>query len=111
VKTHEAYLMHIRDAIARIESYTTGGHETFFREPMVQDAVIRNLEIIGEAVKRVPADLKARHPELPWGKISAMCDVLIHEYFGVDLEIVWDTVRNRIPEFKRHIETLLTGSS
>ena len=107
MKDDRVYLNHILDAITRIESYTSKGKEVFFRESMVQDAVIRNLEIIGEAVKNLSADLRARHPEIPWARIAGMRDVLIHEYFGVRLQTVWNAVENRLPELRRHIETLL----
>ena len=67
---------------------------------MVQDAVIRNLEIIGEATKKLPPDLRDRRPGVPWSRIAGMRDVLIHDYFEVDLQIVWDVVKNRLPELK-----------
>ncbi len=74
---------------------------------MIQDAVIRNLEIIGEAVKNLSADLRDRHPDIPWGRIAGLRDVLIHQYFGVRLQTVWNAVENRLPELKGHIESLL----
>jgi uncharacterized protein with HEPN domain len=66
VKDPTIYVRHIRDAIARIETYTAQGREAFFANTMVQDAVIRNLEVIGEAVRSLPPDLQRRHPEIPW---------------------------------------------
>lgn len=89
MKDPAVYLRHIRDAIARIGKYTAQGRNAFFDDSMVQDAVIRNLEVIGEAVRSLPPELKRRHPEIPWRSITALRNVLIHEYFGVDLEIVW----------------------
>ena len=74
---------------------------------MIQDAVIRNLEIIGEATKKLTPYLKDRRPEVPWNRIAGMRDVLIHDYFEVDLQIVWDVVKNRLPELKEHIESLI----
>lgn len=107
MKDDHVYLQHIRDAIGRIESYIGGGKEAFFRESIVQDAVIRNLEVIGEAVKNLSAEMRSRHPEIPWAGIAGMRDVLIHVYFGVRLETVWNAVEHRLPELKAHIERLL----
>jgi uncharacterized protein with HEPN domain len=107
VKDPTIYVRHIRDAIARIETYTAQGREAFFANTMVQDAVIRNLEVIGEAVRSLPPDLQRRHPEIPWRSITALRNVLIHEYFGVDLEIAWRVVQRRLPALKCHIDTML----
>jgi uncharacterized protein with HEPN domain len=108
MKDTRVYLLHIRDAIVQIESYTEGGREEFFNEKMIQDAVIRNLEIIGEATKKLTPDLRDRYPEVPWSRIAGMRDVLIHDYFEVDLQIVWDVVQNRLAVLKEHIEALIT---
>jgi uncharacterized protein with HEPN domain len=91
-----AYLAHIRDAIERTRAYTTGGREAFFASAMQQDAVVRNLEIIGEATKRIREATRAREPSIPWKSIAGMRDVLVHDYFGVDLEIVWGVVEHRL---------------
>jgi len=104
-------LHHIRDAIARIESYVSGGKDAFLADPMIQDAVIRNLEVIGEAVKGLSENVRAEHPEIPWVRIAGMRDVLIHEYFGVRLETVWAAVDKRLPELKRHVTVLLGDES
>ena len=107
MKDATVYLRHVRDAIARIERYTAQGREVFFQDSMVQDAVIRNLEVIGEAVRSLPPEVKRQHPEIPWRSITALRNVLIHEYFGVDLEIVWRVVQRRLPNLKRHIGSML----
>jgi len=107
MKDDHVYLQHIRDSIGRIESYIRGGKEAFLRESIVQDAVIRNLEVIGEAVKNLSAEMRSQHPEIPWARIAGMRDVLIHGYFGVRLETVWNAVERRLPEFKAHIKRLL----
>jgi uncharacterized protein with HEPN domain len=107
MKDIRVYLLHIRDAIVQIQTYTEGGQEEFLNNKMIQDAVLRNLEIIGEATKNLTPDLKDLRPQVPWGRIAGMRDVLIHDYFEVDLQIVWDVVKNRLPELKSHIESLI----
>lgn len=107
MKDATVYLKHIRDAIERIESYTGKGRKAFFQDTMMQDAVIRNLEVIGEAVKNLSSNFRRLHPEIPWRSITALRNVLIHEYFGVDLEIVWRVVQRRLPTLKRYVKGLL----
>ena len=107
MRDDSVYLKHIRDSIAKVETYTAAGRTLFFQDTMIQDAVIRNLEVIGEAVRNLSPEFKRQHPELPWRSIAALRNVLIHEYFGVDLEIVWRIVQRRLPALKRHIETFL----
>jgi uncharacterized protein with HEPN domain len=110
VKDAAVFLQHIGDAIARIEAYTTGGRRVFLADTMVQDAVIRNLEVIGEAVRNLPLDLRRQYPKIPWRSITALRNVLIHEYFGVDLEIVWRVVDRRLPALKHHVKLMLKKS-
>lgn len=107
MKDDRVFLAHIREAIARIESYTQDGREGFLSDTKTQDAVVRNLEVIGEAVKNLFADLRAKYPDVPWGRIAGMRDVRIHEYFGVRLETVWNAVEHRLPELKRYVAGLL----
>jgi len=101
------YLRHILDAIHSIAEYTAGGREQFLRHKMAQDAVVRNLEIIGEAVKNLSPGLRTRHPSVPWQQIAGLRDVLIHQYFGVNLDLVWQVVEHRLPELGRQVERLL----
>lgn len=110
MKDQEPYLRHILDAIARIETYTAGGDEAFFSDPMQQDAVVRNFEIIGEAVKHLSPAMKATVPDVSWRKIAGMRDVLIHDYISVRLETVWEAVEGRLSELKRAVERLLEES-
>lgn len=77
------------------------------KSKITQDAVVRNLEIIGEAVKKIDKDFKSKHKDIDWQKISGMRDVLIHNYMGVDNVIVWRVIKNRLPELKRAIHKII----
>lgn len=98
------YLQHMAACIGRIESYVGTARETFFSQPMVQDAVIRQFEIIGEATKHLSPDFCAAHSGVPWKQMAGFRDVLIHQYFGVDLEQVWRVVIEEIPRLKEVVE-------
>lgn len=108
--THDAqaYLCHIRDAIYQIREYTVDGEEAFSRDKKTQDAVIRNFEIIGEAVKNLPSEITARHTNIPWRSIAGMRDRLIHHYFGVNLNLVWATIETRLDPLKKAVEEEIT---
>ncbi len=95
-KEFSVYLAHIRDAIEAIREYTKEGESAFFQDRKTQDAVIRYLEIIGEAVKQLPSELTTRHETIPWKDIAGMRDRLIHHYFGVNLNMVWGVVEKRL---------------
>ncbi len=100
MKDDRLYLIHIRECIRKIESYTSGGRESFMTSPIQQDAVIRNPEIIGEAVKNISGHTLASYPEIPWRRVSGLRDLLIHRYMGVDPEEVWSIVVQDIPALK-----------
>jgi len=107
-RTSKVYLSDILEAIQNIEVYTKNmGFEDFRKSKMARDAVIRNLEIIGEAVKNIPDDIKSKHPEIAWGKVAGLRDRLIHRYFEVDLEILWDILKNELPDLKTKISSML----
>lgn len=108
MKDDLVYLRHIVGAIKNIEAYTSGGREEFFATKMIQDAVIRNLEIIGEAVKNLSPSFRGEHPDVPWKQIAGLRDVLIHHYFGVDVDSVWLVVESRLPGLLQRLEPLLT---
>ena len=98
----------ILDAIALVREYTEGlDFEAFAGNLEKQDSVIRRLEIIGEAVKGVPDDVRAKHPAVPWRDIAGARDILIHEYFRVDLEMTWDMVRKDLPLLEAEVRSIL----
>ena len=103
------FLMDIKDCIETIEEYTGGGinREKFYEEKKDQDAVLRRLEIIGEAVKNLPLGFREKHPDIEWKKISGLRDVLIHGYFGVNLERVWVIVKDDLPDLKEKVGKIL----
>ena len=88
---------------------STESKEAFFENPEKQDAVIRRLEIIGEAVKNLPFQIRDQYPEVPWKRISGMRDVLIHQYFGITLNLIWGVVQHEVPELKRNIQMIKKG--
>ncbi|MDC3418382.1 DUF86 domain-containing protein [Aquibacillus salsiterrae] len=107
MKNDKIYLLHILECIESIESYIPNGENDFFSSKLIQDAVIRNLEIVGEATKRVSKDFRNQHPNVPWREMAGLRDVLIHDYFGVDNGIVWNVVEKEIPLLKDKITDIL----
>lgn len=102
------YLEDIVQAIAHIDTYVADmAFGAFALDTKTQDAVVRNLEIIGEATKRLPDDFRVAHPDIAWRPAAAMRDFLIHEYPEVDVQAVWDTIKNDLPPFRHAIEALL----
>ena len=107
-KDDSAYLRHVLDAICRIEEYTGDiTYKGFLKNNLRQDAAIRQIEVIGEAVKKLSSELKKGHPEIPWKDVAGMRDKLIHDYFGVDLDAVWDTAEKDIPQLKNKITAII----
>ena len=109
MKNERIYLVHIRDTIGDIREYVAPGRESFMSDRLSQDAVIRKLEIIGEAVKRLPDDTRLRRPEIPWKQIAGLRDRLVHDYFGVDLALVWVVVDRDLNALSEAVEALLAG--
>lgn len=103
----EVYLRHILDAIHRIIAYTENGKDAFLNNTMMQDAVIRILEVIGEATKALSRETRRQHKNIPWDDMAGMRDVLIHHYMGVDLEIVRDVSQNKLEDLRLQIDSLL----
>jgi len=105
MKDDLAFIEHILLCIDKIQEYTNAlTDEDFNNNELIQDAVIRNIELIGEATKKISKDLKKQYHEIPWKEMSAIRDKLIHDYFGVDIDVVWRTVKKDIPYLKSLIE-------
>ncbi len=107
MKDDAPYLGHIVDAIDKITAYTADGRDAFMADTRTQDAVARNLEIIGEATKRVTPKLRKGLPELPWMDAAALRDVLSHDYMSTDLTIVWNVVESHLPSLRAAVQRLL----
>ena len=106
------YLDEILESITQIETYTAGlTAEQYQGNQLVQDAVVRRLEIIGEAVKHLPAEIKEQHSEVPWKRIAGTRDVLIHEYFGVDVDLTWAVVKDSLPILRSQVTAILADMS
>lgn len=101
------YLESIRDCLDRIAEYTESGQSAFLASRLIQDAVIRNLEVIGEATKNLSQDLRAANPSITWRQIAGMRDVLIHDYLKVNLNRVWRTVESDLPPLDAAVKQLL----
>lgn len=100
----EVYLEDMREAIGKINTYTIGlSRDQFAPDDKTVDAVIRNLEIIGEAAKMVPESVRLAHPEIEWRKIAGLRDILAHQYFEVDSGIIWDILQNNLPSLAREL--------
>ncbi|OQX02233.1 MAG: DUF86 domain-containing protein [Desulfobacteraceae bacterium IS3] len=107
MKSQRLYLIHIAECIEKIEQYTADGELEFSRDSKTQDAVIRNFEVIGEAVKRLSEDTRQLFPQIPWKQFAGFRDILIHQYEGIDLSEVWLTVENDLPVLKKAVQMLL----
>lgn len=102
------YLKDVLESIQSIEEYVADLDEQQFQsDKKTQDSVMRRLAIIGEAVRNVPVDFRNQHPDIPWRDIAGMRDVLIHEYFGVSLDRIWETVVEDLPRLKEQLQVLI----
>jgi len=105
------YILFLEDtlnAIEKIEEYTVDlSFEEFCNYDMAVDAVIRNLEVIGEATRNIPSEIRMKYPDVEWKEAVGFRNVLIHDYFGIDLESVWDTLKKNIPTFRKHIAEVI----
>ncbi len=107
-RTYIDYALDILSSIQEIEEFIKGmDFEEFVKDRKTVNAVIRSLEVMGEATKKIPIEIRNKYPEIPWKYIAGMRDKLIHEYHGVDLEIVWGVIENEIPPLKPKFEKIL----
>ena len=108
MRHYKLYIQDILDAINKIEKYTKGFTRVKFQKnTLVADAVAKNLEIIGEASKRIPASIKSQIPSIQWKKIIGLRNILIHEYSGIDKDIVWDIIEHKLPDLKIYLNQIL----
>jgi uncharacterized protein with HEPN domain len=108
LRDYKLYLHDIKEAVEKIETFTKGfSFEEFTEDTKTVDAVIRNLEILGEAAKHIPKRVKEKYPDIDWKAIAGMRNILAHEYFGVRIGIIWKTVRERLPQLRHKIEEIL----
>jgi uncharacterized protein with HEPN domain len=107
VRDDRLLLGDLLEAITRIERYAVEGRTRFDTDELVQTWIVHHLQIIGEAARKLSSEARKRAPDLPWPQIIAMRNILVHDYFGVDLETVWSTVENNLPVLKKRLEILL----
>ena len=100
-------LQDILEAIERIERYSAKGRKAFESDELVQNWIVRHLQIIGAATRSLSLDLREKHPDISWSKIIGMRNILVHDYFGIDVDVVWSAVERDLPELKRKITALL----
>lgn len=107
-RTVTLYLQDIWECILAIEEYSQSLTENeFIRNHLIQDAIIRRFEIMGEATKNIDEKLRNEYPDIPWKKIAGMRDIFIHEYFGIQLKRVWNTIKEEIPVLKQKLALIL----
>ena len=107
-RDYEVYLEDILPATTKIRQYTAGlSPAAFAGDAKTLDAVVRNLEVIGEAAKTIPEAIRAQHPEVEWKKLVGLRNILIHEYFGIDAELIWDIIQNKLATLEKQIRAML----
>ena len=109
MKDDRLYLEHILEATRKIRAYSAGGREDFMRNTMVQDAILRNFEVIGEAAKQLSEQARAKRPDVPWSDVARFRDILIHHYMGVDLKRVWNVIASNLAVLHDAVEEMLAS--
>lgn len=100
IKDYSVYIEHMLDCIHRIDEYVES-KDHFYSSRLVQDAVVRNLQVMSESSQRLPKEIKESYPEIPWRKISGFRNILVHDYLGLDLEVIWSVVELELPNFEK----------
>lgn len=109
-RDYKVYADDILEAIGKIKRFTKGlDRDTFSQDEKTFDAVIRNLEVIGEAVKKIPDAVRTQHPSVEWKKIAGVRDILVHEYFGIDVDIVWDIIQHKLSPLESQIKQIIAA--
>ena len=108
-KDDRVYLLHILECIRRIAEYVADGRDQFMESHTLQDAVLRNLQVLAESTQRLSEPAKALQPEIEWRKIAAFRNILVHDYLGIDLETIWDVTQRDVPELQQAIEEMLSA--
>ena len=106
MKRDRVYLEHILETIGRVETYIQGDKQQFLADSLVQDGVLRNLQTMAESITRISDSLKQAHPEIDWRAISGFRNIIVHDYLGVDLHLVWDVIENRLPDLKERVRQI-----
>ena len=107
MKDDRLYVIHIGECLARIEQYIAGGREAFMHSTLIQDAVLRNLQTIGQSVGRLSTVLREAYPKTNWRSIIGLRNVLVHDYLGISLERIWDIIEHDVPDLQRTVESIL----
>lgn len=107
MKDDRLYVIHIDECLARLTQYIAGGRAAWLHSTLIQDAVLRNLQTIGQSVSRLSAPLRTAHPEVDWRGIIGLRNVLVHDYLGINLERIWEIIENDVPVLQRTVAMML----
>ena len=109
MRDDKLYLIHIIECIARIEEYVADGQNSFIESTLIQDAVMRNLQTLGESVRRLSEDTSSGRSQFDWRSITGFRNVIVHDYLGITLDRVWEVVERDLPTLKLHVESILSN--
>jgi uncharacterized protein with HEPN domain len=107
MKDERLYLEYILECIKKIEDYTEMDDARFMESSMIQDAVVRNLQVMAETTQRISEKIKSEHPDVEWRGIAGFRNILVHDYLGLDLEKIWEVIERRLPTLKTQIEIII----